>query len=215
MAETYTLHVAGLTRELPICKVNDHMDIAAFIMFSDVELTVACAAELLKKVPEFDVILTAEAKGIPLAYEMSRQSGKQWLPARKGAKLYMQDPVVNEDESITTAGKQVLVMDRKDIEYMNGKRILIVDDVAKSQNHAFCFIRIFCHVTLNCFCPSDQLINLIHLVLYLIKTILNSMTNHPCHCSKKNRINDKFHHPIIKLYGYERSDHEHAQDNQP
>ncbi len=129
MAETYTLHVAGLTRELPICKVNDHMDIAAFIMFGDVELTVACAAELLKKCPEFDVILTAEAKGIPLAYEMARQSGKRWIPARKGAKLYMQDPVVIEDESITTAGKQVLVIDRKDIDYMNGKRILIVDDV--------------------------------------------------------------------------------------
>ena len=129
MAETYTLHVAGLTRELPICKVNDHMDIAAFIMFSDVELTVACAAELLKKCPEFDVILTAEAKGIPLAYEMARQSGKQWIPARKGPKLYMQVPVVIEDESITTAGKQVLVIDRKDIDYMNGKRILIVDDV--------------------------------------------------------------------------------------
>ena len=74
MAKTYTLHVAGLTRELPICKVNDHMDIAAFIMFSDVELTIACARDLLKKCPEFDVILTAEAKGIPLAYEMSRQS---------------------------------------------------------------------------------------------------------------------------------------------
>lgn len=129
MAETYTLQVAGLTRELPICKVNDHMDIAAFIMFSDVELTVACAEALLKKCPEFDVILTAEAKGIPLAYEMSRQSGKQWIPARKGAKLYMQDPVVIEDQSITTAGKQTLVIDRKDIEYMDGKRILIVDDV--------------------------------------------------------------------------------------
>lgn len=129
MAETYTLHVAGLTRELPICKVNDHMDIAAFIMFGDVELTVACAEELLKKCPEFDVILTAEAKGIPLAYEMARQSGKRWIPARKGAKLYMQDPVVIEDESITTAGKQVLVIDRKDIDYMNSKRILIVDDV--------------------------------------------------------------------------------------
>ena len=129
MAETYTLHVAGLTRELPICKVNDHMDIAAFIMFGDVELTVACAEELLKKCPEFDVIVTAEAKGIPLAYEMARQSGKRWIPARKGAKLYMQDPVVIEDESITTAGKQVLVIDRKDIDYMNGKRILIVDDV--------------------------------------------------------------------------------------
>ncbi len=129
MADTYTLEVAGLTRELPICKVNDHMDIAAFIMFSDVELTVACATELLKKCPEFDVILTAEAKGIPLAYEMSRQSGKQWIPARKGAKLYMRDPVVIEDQSITTTGKQTLVIDRKDIDYMNGKRILIVDDV--------------------------------------------------------------------------------------
>lgn len=83
MADTYTLHIAGLTRELPICKVNDHLDIAAFIMFSDVELTEACAAALLKKAPEFDVILTAEAKGIPLAYEMARQSGKYWIPARK------------------------------------------------------------------------------------------------------------------------------------
>ena len=129
MADTYTLHVAGLTRELPICKVNDHMDIAAFIMFSDVELTVAFAAELLKKAPEFDVILTAEAKGIPLAYEMARQSGKYWIPARKGAKLYMREPVVIEDQSITTAGKQTLVIDKKDIAYMNGKRILIVDDV--------------------------------------------------------------------------------------
>ena len=117
MADTYTLHIAGLTRELPICKVNDHMDIAAFIMFSDVELTEACAAALLKKAPEFDVILTAEAKGIPLAYEMARQSGKYWIPARKGPKLYMRNPVVIEDESIT------------DIDYMNGKRILIVDDV--------------------------------------------------------------------------------------
>ena len=76
MAKTYTLHVAGLTRELPICKINDHLDIAAFIMFSDVELTIACAKALLEKCPDFDVILTAEAKGIPLAYEMSRQSGK-------------------------------------------------------------------------------------------------------------------------------------------
>lgn len=129
MADTYTLHVAGLTRELTICKVNDHMDIAAFIMFGDVELTVACAAELLKKVPEFDIIVTAEAKGIPLAYEMARQSGKPWITARKGPKLYMKEPVIIEDQSITTAGKQTLVIDKKDIEAMNGKRILIVDDV--------------------------------------------------------------------------------------
>lgn len=91
MAKTYTLNVAGLTRELTICKVNDHMDIAAFIMLGDAELTVAAAAELLKKCPDFDILLTAEAKGIPLAHEMSRQSGKPYVCARKGVKLYMPD----------------------------------------------------------------------------------------------------------------------------
>ena len=111
MAKTYTLNVAGLTRELTICKVNDHMDIAAFIMLGDAELTVAAATELLKKCPEFDILLTAEAKGIPLAHEMSRQSGKPYICARKGEKLYMADPVVVEDQSITTAGKRVLVVD--------------------------------------------------------------------------------------------------------
>lgn len=129
MNETYTLHVAGLDRELPVCKLNDKMSIAAFIMFSDVELTVACARDLLAKCPEFDVILTAEAKGIPLAYEMSRQSGKMYIPARKGVKLYMKEPVVVEDQSITTAAKQTLVIDKKDLDAMDGKRILIVDDV--------------------------------------------------------------------------------------
>ena len=127
--KTYTLHVAGLTRELPICAINEHLDIAAFIMFSDVELTVACAEELLKRCPEFDVIVTAEAKGIPLAYEMSRQSGKLYIPARKAEKLYMSEPVIVEDESITTNGKQKLVIDRKELEKMNGKRVLVVDDV--------------------------------------------------------------------------------------
>ena len=127
MAETYTLHVAGLTRELTICKVNDHMDIAAFIMLGDAELTVAAAAELLKKCPDFDILLTAEAKGIPLAHEMSRQSGKPYVCARKGEKLYMTDPVVVEDQS--TAGKQKLVIDRKELDKMSGKRVLVVDDV--------------------------------------------------------------------------------------
>ena len=119
MADTYTLHIAGLTRELPVCKVNDHMDIAAFIMFSDVELTEACAAALLKKAPEFDVILTAEAKGIPLAYEMARQSGKYWIPARKGPKLYMREPVIIEDQSITTAGKQTVWLDHEPRDFKN------------------------------------------------------------------------------------------------
>lgn len=129
MNKTYTLHVAGLERQLPLCKLNDKLSIAAFIMFSDVELTVACAEALLKKCPEFDVIVTAEAKGIPLAYEMSRQSGKKYIPARKGPKLYMEEPVVVEDQSITTAAKQRLVIDKKDLEYLDGKKVLIVDDV--------------------------------------------------------------------------------------
>jgi len=103
MAKTYTLNVAGLTRELTICKVNDHMDIAAFIMLGDAELTVAAAAELLKKCPDFDILLTAEAKGIPLAHEMSRQSGKRYIPARKGPKLYMEEPVV-----VRTQGRQAV-----------------------------------------------------------------------------------------------------------
>lgn len=129
MAETYTLKVAGLTRELTICKVNEHMDIAAFILLGDAELTVAAAAALLEKCPEFDVLLTAEAKGIPLAHEMSRQSGKPYVCARKGVKLYMKEPVIVEDQSITTEGKQRLVVDKKELDGMAGKRVLVVDDV--------------------------------------------------------------------------------------
>lgn len=129
MRKTYTLNVAGLTRELPICPVNEHLDIAAFIMLGDVELTVRTAEELLKKVPEFDVLLTAEAKGIPIAHEMSRQSGKPYITARKGKKLYMEEPIVIEDKSITTAAVQTLVIDRPELDSLNGKRLLIVDDV--------------------------------------------------------------------------------------
>ncbi len=127
--ETYTLNVAGLVRELPICKISDNLSIAAFIMFGDVELTIACAAALLEKVPAFDVIVTAEAKAIPLAYEMSRQSGKKYIPARKGKKLYMQSPVVIEVQSITTKQNQSLCIDQPELDYLNGKRVLIVDDV--------------------------------------------------------------------------------------
>ena len=129
MRKTYTLHVAGLERELPLCPVNEKMDIAAFIMFSDVELTIACAKALLEKLPEFDVIVTAEAKGIPLAYEMSRQSGKKYIPARKGPKLYMEKPVIVKDKSITTAAEQTLVIDQKDLDYLQGKRVVSADDV--------------------------------------------------------------------------------------
>ncbi len=129
MSNTYTLHVAGLTRELPLCPINEHLDIAAFVMFSDVELTIACAAELNKIAPEHDVLITAESKGIPLAYEMSRQSGKKYLLARKSAKLYMSDPIRVQVKSITTARIQELYIDRTDIDCIKGKRVLIVDDV--------------------------------------------------------------------------------------
>ena len=128
----YTLNVAGLQRQLPICKVTDDLYIAAFVVFGDAELTVACARDLLKLVDldSFDYMLTAEAKGIPLIHEMARQSGaEKYILARKGAKVYMPNPIHVEDESITTSGKQKLVIDHKDLEAMNGKRVLIVDDV--------------------------------------------------------------------------------------
>ena len=126
---TYHLEVAGLSRELPICKISDKLSIAAFIMLGDPELCVASAKALLEKCPEFDVLLTAETKGIPLAHEMARQSGKRYGVARKGEKLYMPNPVVVTDKSITTAGEQKLVVDQAELDAMNGKRVLIVDDV--------------------------------------------------------------------------------------
>lgn len=128
--KTYELKVAGLTRQLPICKVDDKLDIAAFIMFGDVELTVKCAEELVKLAPEHDVIITAEAKGIPLAYEMSRQLGvNKYLIARKSPKLYMKNPISVSVKSITTAKVQTLYIDEDDAKCMKGKRVLIVDDV--------------------------------------------------------------------------------------
>ena len=126
---TYTLKVAGLERELSLCPVNEKLDIAAFVMFSDVELTIACARELLKIVPEHDVLITAESKGIPLAYEMSRQGGKKYLLARKSQKLYMKNTVEVEVRSITTANLQKLYLDYDDMQYLKSRRVLLVDDV--------------------------------------------------------------------------------------
>lgn len=128
--KTYPITIAGLKRELPLCPVNESLDIGAFIMFSDVELTVACATELLKRAPEdFDLLITAESKGIPLAYEMSRQSGKNYLLARKSVKLYMRNPVEINVKSITTEKVQKLYLDEADANLIRGKKILIVDDV--------------------------------------------------------------------------------------
>jgi len=129
MNDTYTLKIAGLTRELKRYPINDKIDIAAFIMFSDVELTVKCAEELVKKIPDFDIILTSEAKGIPLAYEMARQTGKTYVVARKSVKLYMTDSISAEVKSITTAKEQILYLGDEKAGMLKGKSILIVDDV--------------------------------------------------------------------------------------
>ena len=126
----YTMNVAGLQRDLPICKVTDSLYIAGFVIFGDQELTVAAARELLKLAPEYDYIITAEAKGIPLAHEMSRQAGDaKYILARKGPKLYMRDIFEVSVHSITTAKEQKLYLDGADAELMKGKRILLVDDV--------------------------------------------------------------------------------------
>ena len=126
---TYRMKIAGLERDLPLCPVSDKLDIAAFICFGDVELTIAAAKELIEKCPELDYIVTPEAKSIPIAYEMSRQSGKKYFVIRKKPKIYMTDPVSVHVKSITTESVQSLILDSKDGEELRGKRVLVVDDV--------------------------------------------------------------------------------------
>lgn len=127
---TYTMRVAGLERELPLCPLNDQLQIAAFVIFGDVELTCACAGELLKKAPEFDYMVAPEAKAIPLVHEMARQSGRnEYFLVRKQPKLYMNGVFEAVDRSITTEGEQKLYMDGADAAKLKGKRVLILDDV--------------------------------------------------------------------------------------
>ena len=129
MSEYYTLKIAGLERKLEKFPVSDKLDIAAFIIFGDVELTIAGCAELLKKVPEFDVIITPEAKSIPIAYEMARQTGKPYIIARKGMKVYMRNPLEINVNSITTQHEQHLFLGENEVQMLKDKRVLIVDDV--------------------------------------------------------------------------------------
>ena len=126
----YTLNVAGLQRKLPLCRVTDELYIGAFIVFGDPELTTACAEHMLKKAPEYDYVITAEAKGIPLDHEMARLDGnRKYFVARKKPKLYMTGVFETTVKSITTEGEQKLYLDVADAELMRGKKILIVDDV--------------------------------------------------------------------------------------
>ena len=132
---TYQLTVAGLTRQLPVCPLNDNVSIAGFVILGDEELTEACAKALLPKLPPHDVMITAESKGIPLVHELCRQSGeKRYVLARKSIKLYMPDPVTVKVQSITTANTQTLIIDRLDMEYLHGTRVVVVDDVISTGN---------------------------------------------------------------------------------
>ena len=127
---TYDIDIAGMKRSLPICRVTDDLYIGAFVIFGDVELTVHCAAELLKRAPDYDYLIAPEAKAIPLLYEMARQSGaEKYFLARKKAKAYMTGIFEVKVQSITTAGEQTLVIDTEEARQMEGKRMLIIDDV--------------------------------------------------------------------------------------
>ena len=127
---TYHIQVAGLERNLPLCRVSDTLTLAGFVIFGDVELTCACAAELLKRAPDFDYMVAPEAKAIPLIHEMARQSGRnEYFLVRKAPKLYMNGVFETVVQSITTEQEQKLYMDGADAAKMKGKRILILDDV--------------------------------------------------------------------------------------
>jgi adenine phosphoribosyltransferase len=130
MKDFYTLQVAGLERRLPICKISDDLSIAAFVLFGDVEMTVCAAEHLLRVAPKHEILITAEAKGIPLVHEMARQNRESsYIVARKVVKLYMKEVFSVELQSITTQKKQTLFIDSDEAELMRGKKVLIVDDV--------------------------------------------------------------------------------------
>lgn len=133
MKEFYRIKVAGLERDLPVCPLNEELCIAGFVIFGDVELTKACASALVEKVPEHDVMITAESKGIPLVCEMASQLGENhYLVARKAPKLYMKNIFSTRVKSISTAEEQTLCLDGADAEYIKGKRVLLVDDVVST-----------------------------------------------------------------------------------
>lgn len=126
----YTMNIAGIERALPLCPINDKLMIGAFVIFGDPELTTACAEALLARAPEYDYMISAEAKGIPLVHEMARLAGNQkYFLARKAPKLYMSGVFEADVHSITTEKEQKLYLDGADAELMRGKKILIVDDV--------------------------------------------------------------------------------------
>ena len=130
MTQTYTLNVCGLERVLPLVPINDKMAFASFVVISDTEMIEKAGAELAEKVRGAEMIMTAEAKGIPLAYEVSRRLGLPYfIVARKSLKSYMRSYRSTEVQSITTAGRQNLYLDVQDCHRISGKRVCLIDDV--------------------------------------------------------------------------------------
>ncbi|MBP1925164.1 adenine phosphoribosyltransferase [Sedimentibacter acidaminivorans] len=130
MKDIYTIEVAGVKRELPIIKISNNLSIASFVILGDTEIVCAAAPEIVKRLPEVDILVTAEAKGIPLIFEISRLlKMKKYIVARKSIKPYMDSPLVDEVVSITTQKKQILVLDEQDAAFIKGKRVAIIDDV--------------------------------------------------------------------------------------
>ena len=126
----YTIELCGIQRVLPFIPINEDTAFASFVVLGDTELVAACAPKLAELIGSVDAILTAEAKGIALAYEVSKCLGlKEFIVARKSEKSYMQNVVSASVHSITTAGEQHLYLDGMDAEKIRGKRICIIDDV--------------------------------------------------------------------------------------
>jgi adenine phosphoribosyltransferase len=129
--ETYSIEIAGIKRKLRLFEIKPGLRIAILNILGDTELVTACARELSKKLKDtdYDVLVTAEAKSIPLAHALSVETGKPYIVLRKMYKPYMGDALKAETLSITTGQPQVLILDEKDREMMKGKKVVIVDDV--------------------------------------------------------------------------------------
>ena len=131
--ENYLLEIAGLRRRLPFVPISEDLAYASFVVISDAQLVEACAPLIAAKIEDCDVVVTAEAKGIALAYEVSKQLKlDRFVVARKSVKSYMKDPVSVSVHSITTFDEQKLYLDGNDVRFLQGKRACLLDDVVST-----------------------------------------------------------------------------------
>jgi adenine phosphoribosyltransferase len=129
--EVYPVEIAGVHRELPLFEVAPGVKIALLNILGDTELVLAAAKALAEKLAEFDgeVLVTPEAKSIPLIFALAVEMDLPWIVLRKNEKLYMGEALTAETMSITTGEKQTLYLDEKDRDLLHGKRVIIIDDV--------------------------------------------------------------------------------------